>query len=451
MAKHEIIFLGHHDAAIEMQDQVTPAGVKIHCIESPEEDPGFLEREDVSCVVLDEDSYNKKKQSKEKVLKLLKKTKHDFLVISSQSSRSHILEWIQDGARDYIKKPYNPREFLARLHAILTRKVRVVCIGGGTGLFHVLTGIKNIPNLLLTSVVSMADDGGSSGRLRASIGILPPGDVSRSLVALSNAPVLMNHVIQYRFDKAEELSGHTIGNLLLAALVNIKGSMTEAVKSLGDILHVGGIVIPITEKDTTLCASFEDGSVVKGESQIDLCENRPPDLKITKVWHEPEAECDVDAFAMILSADVVVIGPGDLYTSVISNLLVKGIREAIHYTNAKKIYVCNLMTKPGETANYDAMQHIKEIITYLGEDLLDDVIVSNTTLSDKAIREYTKKNQSPVKVGSLEDIRRLTRARMIGADVGHESELVRHDHTKISREIENILSEIKPNHQRIKP
>jgi len=290
--------------------------------------------------------------------------------------------------------------------------------------------------------VNMSDDGGSSGKLSQSMGILPPGDIRRSLVALSNAPELMNQIVQYRFDHSGVFQGHSFGNIFLAVLSQIKGSMPEAVRALSDILNIQGIVLPATVTLTKLVARFENGQVVEGESKIDLCEGREGDLRIEKLWHEPEATCDADAYSAIINSELVTIGPGDLFTSVITNLTVKNIREALAKTKAKKLYICNLMTKPGETSNFNAADHIREIIKYMGGDFLDYILISNTTLSKESIAEYAKKKQSPVKTGDMGSIRSLTKAQVITADIGNQKELVRHDSEKLKKEIQKIIQGI---------
>jgi len=291
----------------------------------------------------------------------------------------------------------------------------------------------------------MADDGGSTGKLRESFGILPTGDVRRNLVALSNAPLLMNEVLQHRFKSGgENFKGHSFGNLFLTALTEIKGSMKESVKCLGDILNIQGIVIPVTDTRVKLNALFEDGTIISGESKIDIAEGRQPDLRVKDLWHEPQAECNIDAYASILNSDEVIMGPGDLFTSIITNLIVEHMPEAIAKTEAKKIYVCNLMTKPGETAHYGVLEHVRDVVTYLGGDYLDYVIISNTKLSDRALRRYKAKGQFPVKAGNLKKMKEVTKARIILADVGHETELVRHDSDKLKDLIQKITGMTTP-------
>ncbi|MFH1664664.1 MAG: uridine diphosphate-N-acetylglucosamine-binding protein YvcK [Candidatus Omnitrophota bacterium] len=394
----------------------------------------------IDVVILEEKIYSGIKESrKKKLFDILKRSKKKFMVVSSRKALSAVIEARDLGAADFICSPYHHREFIARFNAVAYGKKRITCLGGGTGLFHILMGFKEIPDTLLTSVVSMTDDGGSSGKLKASFGILPPGDIRRSLVALSDAPEIMNQLMKYRFQRGGHFVGHSVGNLFLAALAEITGSFPEAVKMISDVLNVRGIVLPVTDTQTTLCASFEDGTVIKGESKIDSSEGKHPDLRIRDIWHEPETKCTIDAFAAIINSDIVTIGPGDLFTSVSTNLVVKDIRKAVSGTKALKVYICNLMTKPGETSNCDVYDHVSAIIKYLGEDSLDHVIISNTKLSAGAISEYALKKQYPVETGSIERLRGITKAKIILADVGHATELVRHESEKIKNQIWRLL------------
>ena len=391
-------------------------------------------------VVFDQDSYSLSPRLTKNILNILARSGKDFVVLSAEKSTLDVLAAKETGAADYILKPYNIREVNLRLSAILNKKKRISCIGGGTGLFNLLLGIKSLPAVLPISIVSTADDGGSSGRLRDSFGILPPGDIRRSLVALSNAPAIMNKIIQYRFSKGKGFSGHSFGNLLLTVLNDIEGSMSNAVRGAGDILNINGIVYPIASTESVLYAQFEDGSIVKGETNIDLCKGRLPELHIKKCWHKPVPKCDLNAYSAIINSDIVTIGPGDLYTSVITNLLIKDIREAIVKSRAKKVYICNLMTKPGETSGLDAFGHISEILRYLKKDCLDYVILAdNRRLRRDALFRYAQKGQFPVQVGNLAKIRKITRAQVIIADLSHEQELIRHDSQKIRDQIAKVI------------
>lgn len=391
-------------------------------------------------VVFDKDSYLSNPRLLKNILNILTRSKKDFAVLSRENSVSAVLTAKEAGAADYILKPYNVREVNLRLSAILNKKKRISCIGGGTGLFNLLLGIKSLPAILPISIVSTTDDGGSSGRLRDSFGILPPGDIRRSLVALSNAPEIMNKIIQYRFSKGKGFRGHSFGNLLLTVLNDIEGSMSNAVKGAGDILNINGIVYPIASTESVLYAELENGAIVKGENNIDLCKGRSPKLRVKKCWHDPLPKCDINAYSAIINSDIVTIGPGDLYTSVITNLLIKDIREAIVKSRAKKIYICNLMTKPGETSGFNAFDHIAEILRYLKKDCLDYIILAdNSKLRREALLKYARKGQFPVQAGDLIKIRKLTKANIIIADVSDEQELIRHDSQKIRNQIAKII------------
>lgn len=401
-----------------------------------------INKKNTDIVLLDAGHYSPRTPILKKIITLLSHAKIDFIIFSAKKNTGAVMEANASGAADYIPVPYNVRELNLRLDAVINKRKRIVCIGGGTGLFNILMGIKNIPDILPVSVVSMTDDGGSSGRLRESFGVLPPGDVRRSLVALSNAPHMMNEIMTYRFKGGTCFKGHNFGNILLTVLNNITGSMSEGVKVLSDILNIKGIVLPVSVTDSRLCAKFEDGTVVKGEGNIDLGKGRPPDLRVTKCWHEPPSKCDISSFSSVINADVVTIGPGDLYTSVITNLLINDIRRAVIETKAKKVYICNIMTKPGETSGYTALDHIREIVKYIKKDCLDYVIISdNSALSKDALLRYSKKKQFPVHIGDISEIRKVTKARIIIADIAHETELIRHDNRKISDTVLKIIKE----------
>jgi len=439
MSGKMVLVVGRDSLAADVKDMVSTLGLGIVQETDTRKVQAACTHHNVALSVLDEDlCHSIGTRSGGEMIRALRNSGKDFIAVSSRGTVADVLEAKNNGAADLIFKPYIKREFILRINAVLQGKTRITCIGGGTGLFHVLAALKTLPGTLLTSIVSMSDDGGSSGRLKASFGVLPPGDIRRSLVALSNAPEVMNDLMCYRFQKGDGIKGHSVGNLFLTALSDIKGSLDEAVRALSDILHVQGIVLPVTDMQTTLCARFEDDTVVSGESRIDLCEDRDPELRIVQLWQDPCTECVVDAYAAIINSDIVLIGPGDLFTSVITNFLVKGIREALARSSAKKAYICNLMTKPGETAGFSAVDHVGEIVKYLGRDCLDFVIISDTPLSERAIREYAKKGQVPVIPGNIDDIRRITQAEIVLANVGHEEELVRHDNDKLRKAVKMV-------------
>jgi len=435
-----VLTIGSQRFADSIKNMFSPLGISIISDTGENQIKSICKIGGIHAVIYDDDHFRcGKKNLRCKILETLSETKVKFIVVSSRKSLTAVREAKQWGASDFIIRPFNYREFFSRFRAIIEGKQRIVCMGGGTGLFQILIGLKRLPNILLTSIVSMSDDGGSSGKLRSSFGILPPGDIRRSLVALSNAPQIMNELMQFRFQRGGHFSGHNLGNLFLTALTEIKGSVPEAVRTISDILNTQGIVFPVTDNLTTLCARFEDGSVIEGESKIDLAEDRNPDLSIQEIWHEPQTKCTTDAFSSIVNSDYVIIGPGDLYTSVITNFLVKAIPEALLETRAKKIYICNLMTKPGETSHYNAFRHIKEIVRYMKGDYLNSIILSNTKLSAKAMQEYAQKHQRPVSLDGLQKLSKITKAKVIIADVGHETELVRHDSLKIMNEVAKLI------------
>ncbi len=370
----------------------------------------------------------------------LAKFKHPPVIVFTMTEEErHQIEVEHFRQTEVVVSPVAIREFVSKVQRILHQGIRIACIGGGTGLFTLLSGLKTLSGVTLSSVVSMSDDGGSTGRLRDMFGILPPGDVRRSLIALSTAPDLLNELIQYRFNRGGELSGHNLGNLLLTALSEMRGSMTSAVKAAGEILNIQGQVIPVTETINTLKAELEDGTVIEGEHGIDLIEGRDLNLRIKRLWQDPLARANPDALEALFSAHVILIGPGDLFTSLVSNLIVEGISEAILASSAKKIYICNVMTKPGETTNFQVSDHVREIVRYLKKDVLDYVLCSSTHITSDALIHYATQHQIPVTEKSSEVLRQVTRAHAVWADVASETELVRHDSLKLTSEIKKIL------------
>lgn len=439
----KILIAGSEKFIKEMRSHLLSLDVGIDSATAEKEVTRKLRLTAISIVIFEDDAYRAEDEKIcSRLLEKFRASRKKFIVLSSNKDLDTAILAKKSGAADYITIPYNSREFFMRLNTVLRNKKRITSIGGGTGLFNLLLALKTLPNMLLTSIVSMSDDGGSSGKLQKLFGILPPGDIRRSLVALSNAPQLMNEVIQHRFSDVEHFGGHNFGNIFLTALYEIKGNMPEAIRALGDLLNIQGIVLPTTTTRTTLCALFDDGTVVKGESKVDLGEGRPLSAHVTKVWHEPESDCYVDAYMSILNSDLVIIGPGDLYTSVITNLLVRGVGESIKNTKAKKVYICNLMTEEAETALYDAGRHISEIIKYLRGDYLDFVIISDTKFSIKAMTQYANKHQFPIDIGDIDHIHKITKAKLVIADVGDETELVRHDADKLRDKIEKIMKKI---------
>lgn len=425
--------------ACHLKNLLTRFGDEIVSIQSPENAVAAIASKEIDLIIVDE-GFNAGKPLEAPIDEVLEHSYPPVMLITSEQSFTAIESSYNKAVECVVMKPYHHRELLSWIYALLQQQRRIVCLGGGTGLYTLLLGLKRLPNVHLTSIVSMSDDGGSTGRIREAFGVLPPGDVRRSLVALSTAPSLMNELMQYRFGQNEAgLKDHNVGNLLLTAVADLRGSMAEAVRSMGDILNIQGIVLPVTSTLNTLHAELMDGSIIKGEHHIDVPEGRDPQMRIRRVWQEPEPEANPDALTTLMAADVIVIGPGDLFTSVVSTLAVKGIAEAIRKSRARKIYVCNLMTKPGETSGFTAADHIREIVRYCDEDVLDDVLLANSPISDEAIWYYAKKDQDPVKVDPPEVLREVTKARIVLSDIGSEQERVRHDSNRLAKELAGIM------------
>mgnify|MGYP001563703247 FL=1 len=273
---------------------------------------------------------------------------------------------------------------------------RIVCIGGGTGTFVTLRGLKDYP-YHLSAIVTMADSGGSNKRIRDEFGLLPTSDIRQCFVALSdeNGGVgLLRKLFMYRFEKGNGISGMTFGNLFMAALSDILGSQAEAIAQTRKVLRIKGTVIPVSYTNTNLFAEYEDGHIVREEHLID----EPPHdgkLRITRVYLKPQAQANPEALEAIKRADMIVLGPGDLYTSLIPNLLVSDVAHTIKNSKAKKVYVLNLMTKWGQTYNFTASDHIAVLEKYVGN-TLDAVIVNSHALPASALALYAKQHELPV-------------------------------------------------------
>ena len=263
------------------------------------------------------------------------------------------------------------------------RQLRIVVIGGGTGLSVLLRGLKHEP-VHITAIVTVADDGGSSGRLREEMDMLPPGDIRNVLTALADTEPLMEKVMQYRFSTGTGLAGHNLGNLLLAAMNEITGDFVTAVKTLSGVLAVRGDVLPASTQSIRLKAEMTDGSLVVGESQIPLTGK-----EIKRVFLDPEDAVPLsEALLAIAEADAILIGPGSLYTSILPNLLVRGLFAAIKRSPAPKIYICNVMTQPGETDGFTASRHVNVMYEHVNEPFLDTIIVNSAELPNHVLEKY---------------------------------------------------------------
>lgn len=323
----------------------------------------------------------------------------------------------------------------------------VVCIGGGTGTFVVLRGLKHFP-VNLVALVTMSDSGGSNKRIRDEFGLLPTSDIRQCFVALSdeNGGVgLLRQLFMYRFQKGKGISGMTFGNLFMAALSDILGSQKEAIRQTGKVLRIHGQVIPITLTDTNLFARYEDGHVVQEEHLIDEPEH-DGSLKIVDLFLKPAAQANPDALKAIEEAQIAVIGPGDLYTSLIPNLLVKDVAGAIQHSKAKLVYIVNLMTKYGQTLGFTALDHVKVLERFLGKSI-DYCIVNTTPLPKKALAVYAKDGEYPV----LDNLPRNSYYTVRASDVANTQvvtktksdalirSLIRHDSDKLASALFSII------------
>jgi uncharacterized cofD-like protein len=300
----------------------------------------------------------------------------------------------------------------------------VVAIGGGTGLSALLRGLK-LQNVNLTAIVTVADDGGSTGRIRNVFNMPAPGDIRNCLVALADNESLMGRLFHYRFDKeGSELSGHAFGNLFITALTQVTGSFEQGVIESAKVLNVRGRVLPSTLENITLCADLVDGSRVRGESAI--AHDNPA---ISRIYLDPDApDAYRPALAAILNADLIVLGPGSLYTSVLPNLLVGGIREAILWSRGTTAYVCNVATQHGETDDFGYEDHIAEVVEYLGDRKLDFAIVNNNAASDSAIRPEWQ--VSAVHYDGKEHV--AGGVKIVAGDVVNDRNPLRHDPVKLA-------------------
>jgi len=310
----------------------------------------------------------------------------------------------------------------------------VVAIGGGTGLSALLRGLK-LHNINLTAIVTVADDGGSTGRIRNVFNMPAPGDIRNCLVALADNESLMGRLFHYRFDKeGSELSGHAFGNLFITALTQVTGSFEQGVIESARVLNVRGRVLPSTLENITLCADLVDGSRVRGESTI--AHDNPP---IERIYLDPEGpDAYRPALAAILNADLIVLGPGSLYTSVLPNLLVGGVREAIQWSRGATAYVCNVATQHGETDDFGYEDHIREIVSYLGAGELDFAIVNSNEAAGEAIRPEWHVQAIPY------DGKEIVQGdvRIVARDVVNDRNPLRHDPEKLA----TVLLEIARNH-----
>ena len=317
-------------------------------------------------------------------------------------------------------------------------KIKVVTIGGGTGLSVLLRGLKKYP-LEITAVVTVADDGGSSGKIRSDMNIPSPGDIRNVIAALSDVEPYLEKMFQYRFDSGE-VKGHPVGNLMIAAMTDIHGDFSTAVKVMSRILNVRGTVLPTTNDIATLNAVLSDGEIIRGESSITKAGGVIDHVYITPSRVKPNE----DVLKAIEEADYIIMGPGSLYTSIIPNLVIFKVSEKIRESNAKKIYVCNVMTQHGETDNYTVSDHIVAINKHVEENIFDLVIANSREFDDSILSKYHKEKQEPVKIDQ-EKIKELGIKLIKNNDVGIvDNNTIRHNADKVSELIYDYIIDDKP-------
>lgn len=321
--------------------------------------------------------------------------------------------------------------------ALLDRRLRtgykIVAIGGGTGLSTLLRGLKR-STTNLTAVVTVSDDGGSSGRLQKELGILPPGDIRNCLVALADDEALVTDLFQYRFSEGEGLTGHSFGNLFLAAMTGITGNFDKAVKESSRVLNIKGRVLPATLETVRLCATLADGTVVRGETNISKSHDPIVRLSLEPAGARPPSE----VLEAIETADAIVLGPGSLYTSILPNFLVDGIAQAVARSGALKVYVCNVMTQPGETDAFTASAHVRALLEQTERSICDTVVINEEPLR-RLLEAYAVEGQIPVKPDRAEI--EAMGLRVIGANVVSETSTVRHDPARLADVILKLIDE----------
>ncbi len=316
-------------------------------------------------------------------------------------------------------------------------------MGGGTGTFVVLSGLKQ-HEVDLGVIVNMMDSGGSTGRLRVQLGVLPPGDIRQCFVALSEAPDLWRRLFLYRFESGD-FAGHNFGNIFLSTLEKVSVNYDEVLETASFVLKIKGKVLPVTHEKTQLCVEYANGTIVKGEADIDS--DLHEQITIKKAFLEPPVAAYPQALQRVSESDVIVIGPGDLYTSIIPLFLVNGMKEALQKTKAKLVYVVNLMTKSGQTNNYSARDHVRDIETYLGRKV-DTIIMHKGELNGAIVEWYETHNEQPVQ-DDLKNDSRVVRVNIAdNTPVEHDSadkissyarSILRHDSTRLANAVMKLL------------
>jgi uncharacterized cofD-like protein len=309
--------------------------------------------------------------------------------------------------------------------------LNIVALGGGTGLSTLLRGIKKY-RCNITAVVTVADDGGSSGILRNELGVLPPGDIRNCLVALSEEESLMSRLFQYRFPAKGILAGHSFGNLFLTAMAAISGGFDNAIAKSGEVLAIRGCVLPVTLSNVTLEAELENGKIIKGESSVSKTKEKIRKINLTP-FAPPAAPEVLEA---IKKADVIIFGPGSLYTSIIVNLLVDAVADTIKASKAYKIYVCNIMTQPGETSGYKLSDHIKAIEEHSYDGIIDCILMNKGKIPEKVLKRYKRYGSYQVEADKV-------KIKTVKNSLFSDEIYARHDSAKLTDALIKIIKENK--------
>lgn len=309
---------------------------------------------------------------------------------------------------------------------------KVVVIGGGTGQSAILRGIKQIEDIEISAIVTVADDGGSTGRLRRAFHIPAMGDIRNVMCALAEEETLFSQLMEYRFEGSEDIGGHNLGNLILTALTEQSGSFMEAITEISKILNVKGTIIPATTQVITLYAKMEDGTIVRGESNIPNFSNR-----ISEVFYAEAVEASEEALHAIEEADLILIGIGSLYTSIMPNLIIDGIADAIKKSKAKRYYLCNAMTQPGETDYFTLEDHVLAIEKHTFPGIIDTVIYTNDVISEEKRIRYQIEGSLPVVIEKENHDYKIVGYNLLNDKIS----LIRHDPYKIAQCMKELLEE----------
>ncbi|MFC2639067.1 MAG: uridine diphosphate-N-acetylglucosamine-binding protein YvcK [Mitsuokella sp.] len=352
-----------------------------------------------------------------------------MLIATRYIIRSVIMVLLPEGSGRLVDLIYEKRR--------LGKGPSIVVVGGGHGLSVLLRGIKRATSNV-SAVVTVADDGGSSGRLREDFGMIPPGDLRNCLVALADTEPLMEKLFQYRFKGESELAGHSFGNLFIAAMAEVTGDVERALRESSKVLAVRGEVLPASKEYVRLDAIMADGTVVEGESHIPEVKKRIRRVRLFPPHVKP-VQAALDALE---NADAIVLGPGSLYTSIMPNLLVDGVADAIRRSKALKIYICNVMTQPGETDGYTASMHAKAIIDHGRKGIIDFMLVNSAPISKEMKAYYAKEGAAPVVVD--ETAINALGIGFVKADIINQKEVIRHDPDKLCKNVMKMVDGLRP-------